>query len=438
MSKKENNLERIGLMALLGLIGFGFLSMVVALLRAPAVPPLRDAAEPEGAAVERTRESLRTYSAPLTVHRYEFGVEPEEKTVDPDEHRHLMPDAPDPVRASGGSPMMALPTPPMLKPADQDDEDRDGANDPFGMGGWGWLAKDVASSRRDDPRAGRMGRETTDRTARGGVPDVSQRDAEEDAEDPDDPFTAARSDRRGALDRADEWEREAATGPMLRPMGEAGRERDEARERRNDRADEGNRQGRDDRDGSRTTEGEDDESGRETTPSVLAMRDPFAPSEDRPAPFGSGSWSFGARDAVVTGSGVREDRAEEDRRVAEAGGRLESIRGAFDEPGERLVGDAATDASRLSAGWSGYASDSVFVGGGGYTPQGVRAIGAEPLFSGSSTLGGSFTPARSEFSSGVMTPIGGGGSLVAPSSGSSPLATPRDTGERANPSALPW
>ncbi len=437
MAKTNNNLEKFGLMALLGLIGFGFLSMVVALLRTPSTPPLRDVTEPERAAVERTRESLRTYSAPLTVHSYTFGVEPEEKNVDPDEHRHLMPDAPDPVRASAGNPMMALPAPPMLKPQDSDDEDREGANDPFGIGGWGWLANDVVSSRRDEPLAGRLGRESMDRTARGGMPETSRQDADDDSEDTDDPFTAARSDRPGALDRAGEWERDAATGPLLRPMEAGGGERDEARDRPNDRADDGTQRARDEREETSATDEQDEEAGQEATPSVLAMRDPFAPSEDRPAPFGAGSWSFGARDAVVTGSGVR-DAETGDEREAETGGRLESIRGAFDEPADRLVGDAATDAARLSAGWSGYASDSVFLGGGGYTPQAVTAIGSEPLFSGSSTLGGSFNPARSEFSSGGITPIGGSGSLIEPSSGVSPLATPRESGVRANPSALPW
>lgn len=434
MSAKRNNLEKIGLIALLGLIGFGFLSMVIALLRAPATPPLRDA-EAAGTAskVERTRESLRTYSAPLTVHQYTFGVEPEEKAGDPDQHRHLMPDAPDPVRASAGNPMMALPTPAMIAPADPDEDEE---ADAFGFGGqgapgWGWLANDIRSSRREQGFPG--GREA-ERPGRGR--DRDEADASMDEEDPDDPFSAARTERRGVLERAGEWEREGATGPLLRPMVETGRERDEARARRDDRADDDVRKARDDRNEARTM---DEDAAEDTaTPSVLAMRDPFAASEDRPAPFGSGSWSFGERDAVVTGSGVRDEGVDAARREAEAGGRLESIRGAFDEPGNRLVGDAATDAARLSAGWSGYASDSVFLGGGGYTPQGVRAIGSEALFSGSSTLGGSFSPARSEFSSGVMTPIGGSGSLIAPSSGASPLAAPRDTGVRANPSALPW
>ncbi|HMO03739.1 MAG TPA: hypothetical protein PKC67_03390 [Kiritimatiellia bacterium] len=440
MSTKSTNLEKFGLVALLGLIGFGFLAMVVALVRAPAPPSVLDEQDRSVAPAERSRESLRTYNAPLTVHSFRFGVDPEDDPVDVDRHRHLVPDAPEAAWSSTGDAMPARrPMPSVRKPLTPEEEDLLDTRPGSSLPSWGWLADEVNNRRDGFPSTGQRRANDASSPGKRGM-DNAARDARKaaDADDEEDmdPMQAGRTERRGALERSSEWEQSDATGPLLRPVRDLERERDDRKARNDPRSADAR-----DRSSARNDD-EENESGQreeEQTSSTagLVMRDPFAPNEERPAPFGSGSWTMERGDVFAGGRGLRERDVTLPTRD-EAAGRLSGIRGGFEEPGGRLVGDAATDASRLSAGWSGYASDSVFIGGGGYTPQGVRAIGSEPLFSGSSALGGSFSPARSDFSSGAIAPIGGSGSMLTPSSGSSALTPSRSTGERANPSALPW
>jgi hypothetical protein len=420
MTQTKKDIETIGIVVVLGLIAFGFIAMLVALARAPQLAK-SDGAE-AAVPVERSRESVRTYNKPLEVHAFSFGVDPDEAPAPEGKHDHLMPDAPDKSieNTMSTGPFNAAPNPPMRKTAKDDDLLADEDNKKGS--GWGWLADDIMS-----PRALPGEKRRGDSMA---AKDQQPPEKEEDA-DEDDP-------RRQAVRPAanDPFSRSSDQSPLLRPLRDLENERSDERER-------ADRSVGVDRQNPRGENSDDlDAAGREQAENRaagLVMRDPFArdTSEDRPA--------FGSRDWSTFGSGQessfqrRDVEAYESRNVEAARG-IGSLGGQFDDRSGRIVGDAVSDASRLSSAWSGYASDSVFSGGGGYTPRGVGSSGSDRLFSGAGVMGGGggFIPMDTGASSaGGIAPIGGSSIGSLPTSGSS-LNNSSLGSDRPNPSALPW
>ena len=419
MTQTKKDIETIGIVVVLGLIALGFVTMLVALVRAPKMAK-SDGAD-SVAPVARSRESLRTYNKPLEVHAFSFGVDPAEAPAPEGQHDYLMPDAPEPssMDTMSTGPFNAAPTQPMRKPSKNNDllaeEDEKAGS------GWGWLADDIMS-----PRALPGEKRGLDPvTAKKDTPLDEEKDADEN-----DPRRQAARPREN-----DPFSLSADQNPVLRPL----------RDLESERADEQDRANRSvgvDRQ-SPSGENSDDlsEAGREQAENRaagLVMRDPFArdASEDRPA-FGSRDWSFGSGEES---SFQRRDVEAYESRDVEAARGISSLGGQFDDRSGRIVGDAVSDASRLSSAWSGYASDSVFSGGGGYTTRGVGSSGSDRLFSGSGVLGGGggFAPMDSGYSpAGGIAPIGGSSIGSLPTSGSS-LNNSSLGSDRPNPSALPW
>lgn len=449
-------LEHLGLVAVLGLILFALAATAVRVLRAPETPDMAaPAAWPGEPSAGGARASVRDYSKPLTLHTGTEGA-PGGNLVTPSDdadHRYLIPDAPEEAWSRdplAGELAPRLPAPASRKPRPDQGEEDEGEDDLFSgprpeKSGWGWLADDILSTRnrKDEPTTRTPGSQRDNRTDR----------REEDRAEEEDPLADDRDPLRQAAGGDDERDRSAyrslnldETGirsPLAGVLREYEREdRSSQRDRDTRPSDRGDSADRDDRVGA-TREGEPTENpSMENAPSPegpLAMRDPFARSAegDRPA-FGARDWSFNNAD---DGFARQRDTESFTGTAPSPGGSAGGAAGWLDSGSGRIVGDAASDASRYSSAWSGYASDSMFSGGGGYTPQGVSALGSDALFSGAGVFGGGvgssvFTPLES--SSGGLAPLGGsslGGGL--PTSGSSFDTSPLG-GERTTPSALPW
>lgn len=426
MAQKQKDLEMIGIYVVLGLIAFGFVAMLVALARSPRMVK-SETTESVEAPVPRSRESVRTYNKPLSIHALGIAEDPMETPESSDPHAHLIPDAPTDDHAASpvSGPFPAPPAQPMrTSTADKDFLADDGEDST--KTGWGWLADDIESKRR--PAGDLAGAKNLDQ-------ENQPRTDEADSGEQNNPAYSGIQTLEPSLFGV----HSSAIGPADRdPLSKPLRELETSARPETSGLVEGPRSPE-----AKTSEGDERNEQRvEDRSAGLVMRDPFARDEssDRPA-FGASGWTFGGDEESAMRS--RSGREEEDpREVArERAGTIGSITPQFDDQSGRLVGDAVSDASRLSSGWSGYASDSVFSGGGGYTPRGVGAVGSDSLFSGSGAFGGSaaFSGIGSVNSSaGGISPIGGSSIGSLPTSGDSSLNNSGLGGDRSNPSALPW
>jgi hypothetical protein len=421
MTQKQKNVEMIGIYIVLGLIAFGFVAMLVALARSPRMDE-SEVTEAVDAPVERSRESVRTYNKPLSIHAFGFATDPMEAPESNDQHKHLVPDAPTSDRSDAMMSEAFSPPPaqPMRKPGAEKDFLADDEEDKLGSG-WGWLADDIMSTR--NPKDDRF-RSNTRAETNQDVPDAEERDAqEESARTRDADSDPSRFDVNATVSGSSDRD------PLMKPL------RDLAADRSGQPADSRSSDSEESQQDERDVQREGDRSAG------LVMRDPFArdASSDRPV-FGSRDWSFGGDEESAMRS--RTEREQDPRETArERSGSIGSIAPQFDDRSGRLIGDAASDASRLSAGWSGYSSDSIFTGGGGYTPRGVGTRGSDSLFSGSDVFGGSAVfsgISAMDSTAGGITPIGGSSIGSLPTSGGSSLNSSGLGGDRPNPSALPW
>jgi len=426
MTQKQKDLEMIGIYVLLGLIAFGFVAMLISLARSPR-RVLSDTTASVEAPVERSHESVRTYNKPLSIHAFGFTPDPTETPESNDPHAYLVPDTPQDYRdGSPASGPFSSPPAQLMRASSADQDFLDDDEEDSNKTGWGWLADDIEKKRRpvgERDRAKKLDQEKQP------LADVADQD------NPNNPaYSGNQTIKSSIFDVNSTVIGSTDLDPMLKPLRdlEADHRVDSSASADNTRSP----------DAKENNAGDLSEQQKEDRSAGLVMRDPFArdDSSDRPA-FGASGWTFGGDDESAMRS--RTERVEEDPReiARERAGTIGSITPQFDDQSGRLVGDAVSDASRLSAGWSGYASDSVFSGGGGYTPRGVGAIGSDSLFSGSGAFGGSaaFSGIGSVNSSaGGFTPIGGSSLGTLPTSGGSSLNDSGLGDDRSNPSALPW
>ncbi len=403
------------LIGFLALVGAGFLVMIIALMRSSdvAVEPV-PSSDVNSLSLERSIESTRTYNKPLAVHAFNLPFERDVTPDGPTGHEQLMPNAlPDDRWSSKPLEQSRMIQVPRTMPGKttEEDEEEDRART-----GWGWLADDIMSNRKPD---GPGRKKDTDNRK-----DLGKRDELPDEEkDEDDPAKLSGRGDRDAPGKSSLMSMDEGRNSMMRPLYDFGKSGNDDRGR--DRRSSPEERTDAERNPSDVDQGYEEDEYGEQKPQVAGLdaRDPFVSSteQDRPV-FGSREWSFGESDTSVFRS--RESIAADSS-------------GAFSS---RIVGDAASDASRLSSAWSGYASDSVFSGGGGYTPSGVSAAGSETLFSGAGVFGGGVGSSLInpiEPSSGGIAPLGGS-SIGGLPSGSSSIGSGSFGGDRTTPSALPW
>jgi len=418
--------ETVSLAALLGLIGIGFITMLIAVLTFKA-PDNQLTKKPVEEAVGPLRSKTKTYtSKQMTIHTFNDENAPLAAFRDPDKSQNdLIPDVPASLRGKETS-LDAMLDPRLSAPArnKKAEEDLLAEEEEKVSTGWGWLADDIAKSK--------MTRESE------GDKSKQQKADEEDQDEEDDRLAAEKKkEASGDKDQNKDYffmnhsfeENASRTDPLSRSAL---------------REDDRNASSDTDRDG----EGKSDEERKEESASQdkaseawrasaagnqetgMGERDPFGRREDGQRVFSDDSWGF-SRDADLS------SRREENAATAATALRREEDYGQVDQS-MRLIGDADNDAGRMSVGWTGYSSDSMFNSGGGYTPRGVGSSGGESLFSGAGVFNNS--------SDGIVIPIAsssGGGSLSTESSFgtpsySSPIGNTRSGTEIATPRALPW
>jgi len=421
MTSPSSNQTRLTVPAIIG----GMAVFVIALMANPA--GAQSKSDDPAVPAERSRESLKTYSKPITVHSVSFeDVQRMKDESKSSSYDAMIPDLPSSLDNSGSDQRFQQPlNAPVRKPMSEEELEEDENGELNKQSGWGWLADDINKTRKskeetnknvNEKDSGEEGDESS------GEQDTLSRDKKEKTGENtffmDSTFTPASRDNS-----------------VLRPLRED--EKSESKKSR-DRMTDNNKPGENVPDQPDQEEAAAEEASNSQSPG-LAMRDPFAPPEKKEeAKFGERNWSqdgsgesiFSSREAYRAATEVDDDR---DRTAIIGSGSIHS-----DNQLGRLVGDAASDSTRMSAAWTGYSSDSIFNAGGGYTPSSVGSAGSDSLFSGAGVFGGNsaasfVTPAQSSL--GTISPLDNS-SFSTPSSSS--LGSERIGTENATPSALPW
>jgi hypothetical protein len=387
MNKAGQHHVKISVMAITGLLALLYLSMFKTVAQN----------EPTGTGepAQRSSESIKTYSKSITVHSVSMeDIKRTESAAEKSRFESMIPKVPDEnISSLPGNNMQPLKTLPSRKPQSDDDNLEDDEKST----GWGWLADDIAKNRESKKDSEK--KKKADESAKGETDPLP-------GEDPLD--LEGKQERKDNVRFTDKsfGTKLKDTSP-LHPM----------REEKNDKRDKGlDRPTISDDNTDRATAANElpDESAEYTTETSspgLVMRDPFTSREKTTStPFGDRNWGM--------------DSAT-------------SFRPA--EQNVKLIGDVDGNASRLSSSWSGYSSDSLFSGGGGYTPLGVGSENSDSLFSGAGVFGGGsagsvITPGQSALG-GISS--GGDSSLGVAPSRSSFDNKDLDSGFQL-PSALPW
>lgn len=421
--------ETVILVALLALISVGFVATLVMMftVRKPESAPVKKVAAVEE--VGPLRSKARYFSSrPMTVHVFEEESQPLAAFRDPDSsQKKLIPDVvPDTQRGretSFDSMMDMRPTMPVRNA--RAEEDLLAEEEEKVTTGWGWLADDIAKSRSGkDKTDGSSGQKKTD-----------------DAENADE---EAEEDERLAAEKNKEEDEKSREGQIFF-MNEAFESasakndplsrsalRDENRDRYIATDSDRDERSQEEMDEEAVAEDKAGESWRasadETREGDLGRRDAFSRADGQRL-FADDAWGF-SREADLSSRRVENSataaalaRAEENQR---------------EDQSMRIIGDADNDARRMSVGWTGYASDSMFNSGGGYTPRGVAVSGGDSLFSGAGVFdnasAGIVMPI-SPSSEGLSAPAG---SSLDASSFSTPIGGSRSATEISTPRALPW
>jgi len=404
--------ETVSLAALLGLIGIGFVAMLIAVFTAN--PPAEASAKiPTEEAVGPLRSKVKAYtSKQMTVHTFDKDDTPLAAFRGPDSTQSdLIPNVPDSLRgqdSSLNSMMDIRPNVPIRNKQEEDffaeeEEDRDST-------GWGWLADDIAKSKTT--------KEKGDKKA-----DQKMKDEEEEEEEDDRLAAEKKKEESADKDKSKDYffmnqsfgVNDADRDPLSRSAL-----REDERDMYSDKNQQEDKKTNEEQRNETAAENRASEiwraSAEESRAADLGKRDPFNQREDGRPVFSDDTWGF-SRDADIS-SRREENYQREDQSM-------------------RIIGDADNDARRMSVGWTGYSSDSMFNSGGGYTPRGVGSSGEDSLFSSAGVF---------ENSAGIVTPIASSSDSksLSPQSSfgtpsySSPIGDNRSGTEIATPRALPW
>jgi len=405
--------ETVSLAALLGLIGIGFVTMLIAVFTAR--PPADTAAiiPPENA-VGPLRSKLKTYtSKQVTVHTFDDDDSPLAAFRDPDSTQNdLIPKVPDSLRGrenSLESMVDARPNVPVRNRKSEeelfDEEEKEKVST-----GWGWLADDIAKSK--------LSKEKVDKDS--GQTETEKEDEEEDERQAAEKKKEDSADKDKSRDYffmnqsfgVKEEDRDPLSRSALRED-----EQDMYRDKNQQNDDKTNEEQREEVAAENRASETWRATAEESRATDLGARDPFNQREDGRPLFSDDAWGF-SRDADLS-SRREENYNREDQSM-------------------RIVGDAENDSRRMSVGWTGYSSDSLFNSGGGYTPRGVGSSGEDSLFSSAGVFENSavgVVPIVS--SSGEGRSLSSESSFGTPSY-SSPVGNNRSDPEFSTPRALPW
>jgi len=394
---RKRRAEKMGLYALLGSIGLGFFLMFMAIFdpRTGYTPPSAPPEGEEAGSASIDRSVFSTAGRHVNMHDAESdeAIGSETGAV-LSARRVLIPKIAPSLSPNFFNEQADLRPSPSFRGA-QRNKDADKADeDEKQSTGWGWLADDIMTKRKDRESAEKQEKEKVEDDERLGIKDeesagktASEKGREEQHYFINPSFRADNID--GSFQRS-VLNDDSVGGKNDQDRDRAANEQISLSEAENKNA--------------------ADRATAEAAASVLEIRDPFARDETREIRFEESSWSFGQAD--------------------------ESTRFQSDSRSSRVIDDAMNDASRISTPWSGYASDSIFNAGGGYTPRGIGSGGSDPVFSGSGVFGGDamFSVSSPSIDGGYSS---GGSSIALPSS-ASPLGTSGFDADRATPRALPW
>lgn len=367
--------------------------------------------------VERSRESIKSYTKSITIHSVNFeDINRTKPNEDASQYDEMIPNVPT-VNDSDFSGKNVQPNlfPIRKLPSKENNENEEDANRK--VSGWGWLADDIANKRESKKK------------------DEKVVNDEGESFPGEDPLRLQGREKEKTFFMDSSFEPAKPDSALLRPTrddkkGDNTRNRDRSadgqyKDRRN--PDEGEV-----RNQTQEKETSDDARG-------LVMRDPFAPQqEETETRFGDRNWSLGGTGESVFDSRKADRSVDVDRERSRP--LSNSSAGILSEnQSSRLIGDAESDSSRMSSAWTGYSSDSIFNAGGGYTPQGIGSAGSDSLFSGAGVFGGGsvgsiITPAHSTLGG---LPSFSSSSYDASPAGSS-LESKRFESDNPTPSALPW
>jgi hypothetical protein len=408
-------------LAVAAIIG-GLMVLVIAFTASPA--GAQSASEDSGTPVERSRESLKTYSKPITIHSVSFeDVQKMNDESKSSRYDAMIPDVPSSYDDSAPSQGFQQPLKAPARSPKSDDEMPDEEDEQDKKSGWGWLADDINKTRKSKDETTRH----DDRTDTG----------ESDTGKPSDEDSSLTNGKKKTDENKyfmdSSFNTESRENSILRPLRE---DKKSETEKSRDRMSDNNEQDENNPDQATSVEASDVDDSASRSPG-LAMRDPFAPPDKKEeAKFGERNWNqSGSGDSIFSSREAYRAATEFDR-----DGAGDIVSGGFrsDNQLERLVGDAASDSTRMSSAWTGYSSDSIFNAGGGYTPSSVGSAGSDSLFSGAGVFGGNsaasfVTPAQSSL--GTFSPAENS-AFGFPSSSS--LGSERIGTDSVTPSALPW
>ncbi|HMP91067.1 MAG TPA: hypothetical protein PJ991_12760 [Kiritimatiellia bacterium] len=399
---RKKKLERLGLYALMLLIGMAFVAMFLVIFdpRTGYTPPSQfdqpDHAVADGEfGIPRREMNIHAQESAPEMRSETGGVMSARRVLIPKLPGNLAPN----VSADRPLPIPVA-TPRTPRREDEEREDRFSS-------GWGWLADDIMSKRRDQ-EASIAEREAEVEDERNSPETGSIFSTERKADAP--LFFMSPTFQPGENERASERS-ETTRETSAEWHTDATRTRTE-----NTDIDMNDRYGRND---------------REQTSSGLEIRDPFArqnnseiSSRDRAQFPGMGDDVFSRQVSSVDMERERMDR---------------SSRFQSEPSASRIIGDARSDSSRFTSPWSGHSSDSIFNAGGGYMPSGVGLGANDQVFSGAGVFGGDsiFSPSFSGTSYGERQSIGGIG-IQTPSDGGGFSGGSRMDSDRSLPRALPW